>query len=153
MERKGIEGYDERQKFLRYKIGYQSFWVFLVLTFLNAYVCDMIYQWADPMVASFAVILLSVYFFGFRTVFSGAYTGDAVSERRTAMLMPVALAVVIGGVLFILPGLVHGKFSLIEDGKATVHFISVSAPIALVPFSIAYYTKRTRDQRRNDDKE
>ena len=151
--RSGIEGYDERQKALRQKFGYQAFWVLIVLGFLNAYICDMIYEWADPLVANLAVAILSIYFFGFRTIFSGAYTGDAVSEKRTAILMPVALGIAIGGQLLVLPGLIHGPLSLIEGGKATVFLISLLCPVLLVPFSIAYYIKRTRDQRRNDDKE
>ena len=153
MERKGIENYDERQKALRHKFGYQAFWVMIVLTFLNAYVCDMLYEWADPLVANLAVVILSVYFFGFRTIFSGAYTGDTVSEKRTAVLMPVALGIMIGGQLLTLPGLIYGPLHLFEDGRATIFFLSMMCPALLVPFAIAYYVKRSRDQRRNDEKE
>ncbi|MCL1806091.1 MAG: hypothetical protein FWG31_00125 [Oscillospiraceae bacterium] len=146
MERKGIEGYDERQKALRHKFGYQSFFLLLVLVFLNAFICDMIYEWADSVIASLAVILISGYYFGYRTVLSGAYTGDAVSERRTDILMSVALVIVIGCVFILLPGLVQGHLFLIEDGKATINLLTLSCPAAIIPFSIAYYIKRNKDK-------
>ena len=153
MERSGIEGYDERQKSLRYKFGYQAFYVLAVLILVNAYICEFMYEWADTMVAAVIAVMLSIFYFGYRTIFAGAYTGDKVSERRTAILIPVCMVGILASSLYVLPHIIDGRAPLIEDGKATVSFLSVFNTASFVPFTIAYYAKRTRDQRRSDDKE
>ena len=143
----GIDGYDERQKALRRKFGYQAFWIMAILGFLNAYICEIIYPWADPLVANFTVFFLSVFYFGFRTIFSGAYTGNKFSERRTAILIPLVCGYnVIVHLSLIIPHLVQGKVHLIEDGKATIFFITVFITIIFIPFTAAYYIRRSREK-------
>ena len=151
MERKGIEGYDERQKALRYKFGYQAFFVLMSLVFLNAFICDMIYEWAGPLVSGVTAVLLAVQYFGYRTIFAGAYTGDAASERRTAVLIPLCMIGIFASFLFVLPHIIDGQSPIIENGKATISFLSLVNTISFIPLTVVYYIKR--DKRRKGDNE
>ncbi|MCL2003927.1 MAG: hypothetical protein FWG72_07990 [Oscillospiraceae bacterium] len=148
--RTGIEGYDERQRVLRHKFGYQAFFVSMGLGFFNAWFCEFIYAWGSPMVTQFIVIMLSAYYFGLRTVLSGAYTGDAASERRTAVILPIVCGGIVLLFLSVLTFVVSGHLSLIEDGRATVHLFSVINPVFIVPLTLAYYIKRYRDKRNGE---
>jgi hypothetical protein len=150
MERKGIEGYDERQKALRHKFGYQAFWVLLILTFLNAYICEFIYVWGSPLAISTVIAYFSVFYFGLRTVFAGAYTGDEVSERRTAIMMPIVCGAVFVVFLIFLPAIIGGHVKLIEDGKVTIHIVHMISPVSISILAMTYYTERRRDKRDAD---
>ncbi|MDR0293341.1 MAG: hypothetical protein LBH95_04225 [Oscillospiraceae bacterium] len=142
-----IEGYDERQLSLRHKFGYQAFFLLLGMTALNAYICNVFYVWGDQAVMSLSLILISTYYFGIRTISSGAYTGDKKSEKRAAVSLPFVCGFHVVFLLWMLPLVNRGHIAFIEDGKAALPFISLLSSFIIIPFTIVYYVKRSRDKK------
>lgn len=66
------EPYDEYQMMMRHKIGYQSFFLLVILLVVNAFVGES-YKWASPSMQTFVLIIITTFIFVTRLNFSNAY--------------------------------------------------------------------------------
>lgn len=144
-----MQNYDERQKFLRYKYGYEAFFLLLALTAINSFICTVIYEWAEQNVSAFAVIFISAFYFGLRTVLSGAYAGNEEAEKRTARILPLTVVIVLLMCAAMLPDIIRGVDPLIVDGKVTSAVYPVIVPPFVIPIVVAFFVKRSRDRKRD----
>ncbi len=71
-EGSGKPKFDEYQKNIRYKYGYYSFFVLLVLMFIDSFVSSEV-VWAEPMVKWFILILVPMLYLTTMTALKGAY--------------------------------------------------------------------------------
>jgi hypothetical protein len=146
-----LEKLDERQKSMQRKYGNQSFFLMLLLTILNAFICERVYVWAEPLVSAMFVMYISLFYYAIRTLFADALQGKIVSKWKYALFMipffGLGFAIGIG---FAGSG---DDPALISDGKATMNAFTLFFTVLAICFAIAYIVKRSRDKRHNGDKE
>lgn len=139
--------YDERQLFLRYKYGYQSLLVMTVLIIVNAFICETVYQWADLLISSMSIVMLSVGYFGFRTALAGADAWGAGTRHYNRMMLIVDIMYVVLTIVFF----ADGDFTLIEDGMATSSVLYLVTLIAVASTSAVYWFNLWKNKNRSKE--
>jgi apolipoprotein N-acyltransferase len=144
-----LEKLDERQKLMQRKFGSQAFFLLAGLILINAFICELVYVWANPLASAMFMIYTAIFYYAIRTLFADALKGKIVSKWKLALFMVpfFVLGFTIG---FIGSGEGQG---LIEDGKLTMGAWNIFFFALLIAFGIAYLIKRSRDKRRRGDEE
>ena len=135
--------YDERQLGARHRFGFQAFFLNIILTFVNAFIIDMVYVWADNMVAGFTVIMISSAYFGLRTILAGAYFSRK-PERNKMWLIVLTVISVFYAAVFALR-LLNRHIEIVKDGRATTDLIFVIAVAMLIILCVFFWVKRPKD--------
>ncbi|OJF90777.1 hypothetical protein [Alkalibacterium sp. 20] len=144
-----MTNYDEYQKFMRYKYGYHSFAIILILTVLN-FNLDLIFnlQWAETKSLEFMLLIfLAIGYSIVMNIYKGAYFSKKQNPKIYA-------------VIFFFLGLanIYLSFSpyspLISDGLVTSNSMMLVSGLLWISIPVAYLTRiiveKKRDEKDND---
>ncbi|MCL2003926.1 MAG: hypothetical protein FWG72_07985 [Oscillospiraceae bacterium] len=138
-----LETLDERQTLMTRKYGYQSFLLLIALVLINAFICEVVYVWAEPMVSALFVVYIALLYFAIRTQLRVGI-GKIKSKWKFALAMvPFAL---IGGVMGYAAA-TPGEAGLIADGKATINLWILFFLFWAILVVAAVIIRRRRDKR------
>ena len=106
--------YDEFQIAKRHRIGFQAFFLTIVIIFLNG-IIKTNYIWADPMMEMLVLLYIPMMYMTVMSIWKGAYTSKKVKNPN--VYIPAFALVVLFNLFVIGQSIWSGVFVLIEDGK------------------------------------
>ncbi|MFW5894377.1 MAG: DUF6773 family protein [Bacillota bacterium] len=137
------ENYDERQKFVNYRLSHHTLIIVFGLLILNAIVKSTSgITWAEPTAEMILYITIPGLYYVGRSIFSDAYVGtkDTVKKNVVTFLL-LAL-------LFILPSFFFYDDPIVQEGVLTDTATSLIAGLFFVFISILHGIKLIMDKTR-----
>ena len=138
-----MDQFDEYQKLMRYKYGYQSFFVTIVLSIVN-FNLDLFFdiQWAETKSLEFMLIIfISIGYSIVMNVYKGAYFAKHQNPVRFT-----AVFFILGIANIIISSSPHSP--LISDGLITLNSVVVVYGLIWTAVPLAYLTRMLVDKRR-----
>lgn len=138
-----MTGYDEYQKLMRYKYGYHSFMIILVLSIINFNLTVfMELQWAESKSLEFMLLIfLAIGYSIVMNIYKGAYFAKHQNSKMYT-------------VFFFLLGIANIYLSsspyspLITDGLVTLNSIMLISGMLWISIPVAYLTRIFVEKRR-----
>lgn len=138
-----MTGYDEYQKLMRYKYGYHSFMIILVLSIINFNLTVfMELQWAESKSLEFMLLIfLAIGYSIVMNIYKGAYFAKHQNSKMYAFI-------------FFLLGIANIYLSsspyspLITDGLVTLNSIMLISGMLWISIPVAYLTRIFVEKRR-----
>ena len=145
---------DERQKIVRTRILVEALVIFSGASFINCFVMDMAYQWAETYAAPMMMLfLICMIYFNFRCFFKGCLIG--VSGNSQAKFTAF-YAIFMGALSLVRFGFENESgMTLFSDGKLTDNFCILITWILFVVYGIAslILIRSIRRSEKNDETE
>lgn len=134
--------YDEYQKLLRYKYGFHSFLIVVVLSTFNFSMSSIwSIQWAETKEAEYLFLLSIAVFYSFITsIYKGAYFHK---NETPALIIPLFL---LSSLLYLVTSL---SSPLLSEGKLTMRGLNLLFGIMWLSGAILYIVKAIIDKRRD----
>lgn len=141
--------FDEYQVMKRYKIGYQSFFLIVVLIAVNISVSKK-YAWADPDVQLYFIIMLALTYFAAMAIFKNAY----LSNRTKRPIFYAVFLTVFG--VYALKAHIFGLSEagmgyIFENGQLTRNSASMIYPVFLMSagtmFMAKYFIEKIKESK------
>ncbi|MGP6147075.1 hypothetical protein [Jeotgalibaca sp. A122] len=141
-----MNSYDEYQRFIRYRTGYHSFFLVVLLLLVNHFVTGVKdFQWAeDGSVELLFIILIPGTFMNIVSTWQGAYFNRREKPLRSNL---VVLAM---GVMYVWLALYSGSIrdrGLVIDGKLTLAASQLMLGLTWVSIPITYIVRKLWDKR------
>lgn len=138
---------DERQLMNRYKIGFQSFMLTLILLLLDILIQDVFKLiWASHFACTVFLFYIMLTFFAVRCIFADSYFAE--NQRRSVRnLMVFSL---LGGVFVginIIAAVLSGRFLLMENNMLSDKTITVVTSVWMIAVPLCYFGKKLHDRR------
>ncbi len=138
---------DERQLMNRYKIGFQSFMLTLILLLLDILIQDVFkLTWASHFACTVFLFYIMLTFFAIRCIFSDSYFAE--SQRHSVRnLMAFFL---LGGVFVginIIAAVLGGRFLFMENNMLSDKTITVVTSVWMIAVPLCYFGKKLHDRK------
>lgn len=133
------EHFDEYQIMKRYKVGYQSFFITIVLIAINIGITER-YMWAETDIQLYVIVMLSLMYFSTMAIIKNAY----VSNRTKHPMFYAVFFAVFG--LYSIRSHVSGIFDtgiiyLVENGQLTKKAGSMLYSLLLINMGVVAVIK------------
>lgn len=139
------QGYDERQILERYRTGFQSLMIMLVLTFADALVKECGWIWASPFDTAIILFCLSLGYFSVKTIWRDAYFAQ---KQTNAKVLFGIFAVCLGAIIILTPfEIAAGEFHLIEDGMLGSDGVSCFTAAYLASVLVTWLLRQRKNRR------
>ncbi|WP_342514147.1 hypothetical protein MKY34_05150 [Sporosarcina sp. FSL K6-1522] len=106
--------YDEFQVAKRHRLGYQAFFLTIVLIFVNGFI-KMNYIWAEPLMETLVLLYIPMLYMTVMAIWQGAYISK--KEKNPNVYIPMLGVAVLFNWFVIGYSLWDGVFVLVVDGK------------------------------------
>ncbi|MDZ7836363.1 MAG: hypothetical protein U5K84_14515 [Alkalibacterium sp.] len=137
-----MKNFDEYQKFMRYKYGYQAFGIVLVLTLINYFMSLFMSLLGETReLETMVIVLIAIMYSLIMYIYKGAY----FTKKQNHKLYAVIFFLI--GVLNIFNSL-SPYTPLIADGKITSNFLILIAGILWLSIPATYVTRMVVEKKR-----
>lgn len=143
-----MDQFDEYQKLMRYKYGYHSFFIIVVLAIINLNL-ELFFdvQWAETKTLEFMLfIFIAIGYSIAMNTFTGAYFAKNQNPKRFAAVFSL-----LGIANVIISSSPHSP--LISDGLLTSNSIILASGLMWTTIPLAYFAKFVVDKRRETEDE
>ncbi|MFP4078210.1 MAG: hypothetical protein ACLFUQ_03590 [Candidatus Izemoplasmataceae bacterium] len=135
------KNYDERQKFVNYRLSHHSLMIVFILLIVNAlFKSTSGTTWAEPTAEMILTITIPGIYYVSRSIFSDAYVGTRDSVRKNVVTF-LFLAV-----LFFLASNLFYADPIVEEGMLTDTATPLIAGIFFVVISVLHGIKLIKDK-------
>lgn len=136
--------YDEYQLLKRNKISFQTMILFAVLIGINGFIKEVYITWAPVLIEAFVLIYIPMFYFVLMSVIKNAYFG--IQKNHVAILFGLGI-VVIFNLLLLIPKLIDGTFTLVENGMLSDSIMQLSVILFFAMIGSAAIINRMKERR------
>jgi hypothetical protein len=142
--------FDELQKFNRYKIGYKTMFLALIIIAVNGFVKGMFnIKWAEPTLESEILVMIIAGIFAISCIIKDAYSAGGKNSNRMMLLFAIIGFMNIFSIIY--HSIKGSKVAIIENGMLGSDCISMVASIFFIVVPSVYGIKLFVDKRRFKD--
>ena len=143
MEERQLDALDERQKRIRWKVGFQSNILLMLLVLANGMVSQY-HPWAEPAAGALVIIFLSTSYFVGVTIWREAYQ---VENRKTARWMKVYLVLGLINLGTVAAAGWRGSWHPVENGLLTTDLTPLVLGVFFLFLSLMWWIRTAHSRR------
>lgn len=142
--------YDERQNIIQHKLGLEAFAIFTFAVLINAFIMDMVCEYAQTSIFPMLFILLiCLFYYDFRCAANGCFVGiNGVRSKKTSAVWAIVIGV-LDSVTFVF----SDKPLILPDGKISNRLIGLAIVALVAVYGIVMLIVLHNIEKKNTDGE